>query len=90
MSSDAPVAEIPGDTRRDRVVDELRAHLGAALLDSLVKPGDDVWVRVETSAWRRVADVLRNQMGFDYFCFLSAIDWLPSPYGKGEIGRAHV
>jgi NADH-quinone oxidoreductase subunit C len=22
--------------------------------------------------------------GFDYFCFLSAIDWLPSPYGRGE------
>ena len=23
-------------------------------------------------------------MGFEYFCFLSAIDWLPSPYGRGE------
>ena len=23
-------------------------------------------------------------MGFDYFCFLSAIDWMPSPYGRGE------
>ena len=22
--------------------------------------------------------------GFDYFCFLSALDWMPSPYGKGE------
>ena len=22
--------------------------------------------------------------GFDYFCFLSAIDWMPSPFGKGE------
>ncbi|MFM7045663.1 MAG: hypothetical protein ACKOYG_08980, partial [Ilumatobacteraceae bacterium] len=52
--------------------------------DSLVKPGDDVWVRVEASAWRRVGEVLRHEMGFDYFCFLSAIDWLPSPYGKGE------
>ncbi len=84
MSSDAPVAEIPGDTRRDRIVDDLRVHLGASLLDSLVKPGDDVWVRVEASAWRRAGEVLRHDMGFDYFCFLSAIDWLPSPYGKGE------
>src|SRR5262245_31705630 len=23
-------------------------------------------------------------MGFEYFCFLSALDWLPSPYGRGE------
>ena len=23
-------------------------------------------------------------MGFEYFCFLSAIDWMPSPFGRGE------
>ena len=23
-------------------------------------------------------------LGFDYFCFLSVMDWLPSPFGKGE------
>jgi NADH-quinone oxidoreductase subunit C len=28
--------------------------------------------------------VLREDLGFTYFCFLSAIDWLPSPYGKSE------
>jgi NADH-quinone oxidoreductase subunit C len=84
VSSDAPVAEIPGDTRRDRIVDDLRSHLGSALLDSLVKPGDDVWVRVDANSWRRAGEVLRHEMGFDYFCFLSAIDWMPSPYGKGE------
>ena len=27
---------------------------------------------------------LRNGLGLDYFCFLSAIDWMPSPYGRGE------
>ena len=84
MSSDAPVAEIPGDTLRQRIVDDLRSHIGADLIDSVVKPGDDVWVRVSTSAWRETARVLRHEMGFDYFCFLSAIDWMPSPYGKGE------
>ena len=84
MSSDAPVAEIPGDLLREGIVDGLRAHLGEALLDSLVKPGDDVWVRVRTDAWREAARVLRHEMGFDYFCFVSAVDWMPSPYGKGE------
>lgn len=84
MSSDAPVAEIPGDTLRERIVDDLRSHIGDALIDALVKPGDDVWVRVRTDAWLDTARALRQQMGFDYFCFLSAIDWMPSPYGKGE------
>jgi NADH-quinone oxidoreductase subunit C len=40
-------------------------------------------VRVDRSAWRRTAEVLAAA-GFDYFCFLSAIDWLPSPWGRGE------
>ncbi len=28
--------------------------------------------------------ILRDTLGFNYFCFLSAIDWMPSPYGRGE------
>ena len=84
MSSESStVAEIPGDTLRERIVDDLRSKIGADLVDSLVKPGQDVWVRVSTSAWKATAQALRD-LGFDYFCFLSAIDWMPSPYGKGE------
>jgi NADH-quinone oxidoreductase subunit C len=77
------VAELPGDALRERIVDDLRSKIGADLLDSLVKPGNDVWVRVATSAWKSTGRALR-ELGFDYFCFLSAIDWMPSPYGKGE------
>jgi NADH-quinone oxidoreductase subunit C len=83
-TADAPVGELPGDALRERVVDQLREHLGEALLDSLVKPGDDVWVRVRTDAWRQAGQVLHDVVGCTYFCFLSAIDWMPSPYGKGE------
>ena len=82
-STDTPIAEIPGDTLRERIVDDLRAHIGADLVDSWGKPGDAVWVRVSTNAWRRAGVALR-EMGFEYFCFLSAIDWMPSPFGKGE------
>ena len=32
----------------------------------------------------RLAGQALKAQGFDYFCFLSAIDWMPSPYGKGE------
>ena len=75
---------LPGDALREGVVSALRDALGADLLDSLIKPNDDVWVRVSTDAWQRAARVLRDTVGCDYFCFLSAIDWMPSPFGKGE------
>jgi NADH-quinone oxidoreductase subunit C len=75
---------LPGDALREGVVQALRDALGDALLDSLIKPNDDVWVRVRTDAWRTAGLVLRDTVGCDYFCFLSAIDWLPSPFGRGE------
>jgi NADH-quinone oxidoreductase subunit C len=75
---------LPGDALREGVVATLREELGDALLDSLVKPNHDVWVRVRTDAWRQAGLVLRDRLGCDYFCFLSAIDWMPSPFGRGE------
>ena len=78
------MAALPGDALRESVVDQLRSALGDALIDSLVKPGDDVWVRVRADAWQTAGYALRDTVGFDYFCFLSAIDWMPSPYGRGE------
>jgi NADH-quinone oxidoreductase subunit C len=38
---------------------------------------------VATDAWRETGEAL-YQMGFEYFCYLSAVDWMPSPYGRGE------
>jgi len=89
--SDAPVdaaadespAALPGDALREGVIDRLRADLGEGLVDSHIEPQTDLWVRVTAAAWADAAASLKAQ-GFDYFCFLSAIDWLPSPYGKGE------
>ena len=72
-----------GDTLRDDAVATLREALGDGLLDSLVKP-DDVWVRVSADAWRQAGLALRDLVGCDHFCFLSAIDWLPSPFGRSE------
>ena len=72
------------DTARDTLASSVRAALSDAVEDVLVKPGDDVWVRVKTASWRGALQTLRDSLGFDYFCFLSAIDWLPSPYGRGE------
>ena len=82
-TADAPPA-LPGDGLREQIVDQMRRTLGEGLVDSLVKPGDDIWLRVSTAAWRAAGLALRDVVGCDYFCFLSAIDWMPSPFGRGE------
>jgi NADH-quinone oxidoreductase subunit C len=66
------------------LLDQLQAELGDALVGTHVKPGLDVWARVRNDAWSHAGRVARDVLGCEYFCFLSAIDWLPSPYGKGE------
>jgi len=83
-SQGEPVAELAGDHLRESLVDRLRGVIGDALVDSHLKPGLDVWVRVRSDAWREAGLAVRDELGLDYFCFLSAIDWMPSPYGKGE------
>ncbi|MDJ0769295.1 MAG: NADH-quinone oxidoreductase subunit C [Ilumatobacter sp.] len=79
----AETPELPGDGLREGIVDALRADLGEHLLDTHLVPQDDLWVRVSAEAWAIAGAALKAQ-GFEHFCFLSAIDWLPSPYGKGE------
>jgi len=70
--------------RRAAAVERLGAELGEALVATHEAPGRGTWVRVRTDAWRTAGEVLRHRLGFEYFDFLSAIDWLPSPYGRGE------
>ena len=74
---------LASDTLRESIVESLRAAIGDDLLEVHLVPNDDLWVRVSAEAWRQAGQALRDQ-GFDYFCFLSAIDWLPSPFGRGE------
>jgi NADH-quinone oxidoreductase subunit C len=82
-STESETPALPGDGLRDGIVAALRADLGEHLLDTHLVPQTDLWVRVSSDAWALTGRSLKAQ-GFDYFCFLSAIDWLPSPYGKGE------
>ncbi len=81
-TTDEPAA-LPGDGLREGIVDDLRARIGESLLEHHISPNDDLWVRVATDAWAETGAALKAA-GFTYFCFLSAIDWMPSPYGKGE------
>lgn len=80
--TDAPAA-LASDGLREAIVADLREALGADLVDTHLVPQTDLWIRVTPAAWGTTAAVLKSR-GFDYFCYLSAIDWLPSPFGKSE------
>ncbi len=76
--AEAPVV----DTARNAAAAAFVDALGDAVVESFVKPGCDVIIRVRTDAWRQAADAARNGLGFRFFDFLSAIDWMPSPFGR--------
>jgi NADH-quinone oxidoreductase subunit C len=78
---DAPA--LPGDGLRESIVDDLRRAIGDGLVEFVLEPQDDLWIRVRPDVWAATGRALKD-IGFHYFCFLSAIDWLPSPYGRGE------
>jgi NADH-quinone oxidoreductase subunit C len=82
LSDEAKEAAPPRDDDREDMVVALRDTLGDAVIDQHVAPGDDIWVRVELGSWRAAAEAARDQLGCTYFCFLSAVDWLPSPFGR--------
>ena len=80
-ATDAEEAEAPRDEVREELLATITAELGDAVVGSHIRPGDDLWVRIERDAWRTVAEVL-SRRSFDFFDFLSVIDWLPSPFGR--------
>jgi NADH-quinone oxidoreductase subunit C len=76
--------ETPADDPHRAILDALATELGDALVASHTQNGD-LWVRVQASAWKRTAEVLRQQLGFDYFCFLSGIDWMPHTWPNPKV-----
>ena len=86
-------AEAPAAVEEPAEVDELRsgllatleAELGDGIVDSHVKAGTGLWVRVALDAWVAAAEAAKGPLGCEWFDFLSAIDWLPSPFGRYEV-----
>jgi NADH-quinone oxidoreductase subunit C len=73
----------PTDDAREAILAALAAELGDALLESHVRAGHGLWVRVQRDAWRTAAEAAKAA-GCTFFDFLSAMDWMPSPYGRYE------
>jgi NADH-quinone oxidoreductase subunit C len=82
MPEPEPEPEREPDPLRDPILAELQERLGDAIVGSEVA-GGDIWVRVDRASWRAAAETCRD-MGFDYFCFLSGLDWLQNPSLSGE------
>jgi NADH-quinone oxidoreductase subunit C len=78
-------AEAPEvDEAREAVLATLTDALGEAVVASHVAPGRGLWVRVVREAWVDAADAAKSKLGCHFFDFLSAIDWMPSPWGRYE------
>jgi NADH-quinone oxidoreductase subunit C len=71
------------------LVSELEAALGDAVIQSDVRH-DDAWIRLSRESWLAAARMLRDDLGFDYFCFLSGIDWMPSAPNAEDAEAATV
>lgn len=85
VTDEAGAAEVvAADDARAGLLEALRGELGDGLIESHIRPGDDLWVRIRTDAWATAADVAKHKLGHTYFDFLSAIDWRPSPFGRYE------
>ena len=93
MAEDTTTEAAPAvatDDRREALLAVFVEHLGEAVVDSTIKPGQGLWIRVATEAWTAAGEVARDKAGCRFFDFLSAIDWLPSPYGRYEDSSVDV
>ncbi len=83
-STDTETADAPDavDEGRSALLEAMQSELGDALVESHLNHGVDLTVRIANAAWTDTASYLRDRQRFRYFGFLSAIDWLPSPFGR--------
>jgi NADH-quinone oxidoreductase subunit C len=82
--ADADAEAEPTDELRSGLLAAFEDGLGDAVVGQYVRPGNDVWVRVRADAWHEAAELARHKLELTFFDFLSAIDWMPSPFGRYE------
>jgi NADH-quinone oxidoreductase subunit C len=80
----APEAGPAPDDLRSGLLATLEAQLGDGIVESHLKPGIGLWVRVTPEAWVDAANAAKVELGCRFFDFLSGIDWMPSPFGRYE------
>ena len=71
------------DEERDALLADLSEGLNEILIESHLRPHEDLWIRVDKNHWQDAAQIAKS-MGFAYFGFISAIDWQLAPEGRYE------
>ena len=79
--ADTDAAEAAADAEAEALLERAGGALGEALVGSHIAAGE-LWLRVDRDSWADLARWLRDEEGFTFFSFLSAIDWMPSPFGR--------
>jgi NADH-quinone oxidoreductase subunit C len=80
----SPATDAPSDELREGQLAAFTGALGDKVRGSHIQPGRELWVRVDRTAWVEAAELAKNQLGCTFFDFLSAIDWMASPWGRYE------
>ena len=70
------------DDHAEAALEILAQELDSKLLHSHIAPGRGLWIRVAIEDWRFAAKVAKESLDCKFFDWLSAIDWMPSPYGR--------
>ena len=66
MTDEEAVEETPAvDDMREQLLNELSQNLGDILIESHLRPHEDVWLRVKIDAWQDAAMISKNS-GFEY------------------------
>lgn len=76
------VEEVQNDAVREAIAKAFADELGDGLIEQHINPGSDLWIRVAASSWVDAATFARNKLGMTWLDFISAIDWMPSPFGR--------
>jgi len=81
-TDDAVEEEVKTDPVREAIAKAFADELGDAFLEQHINPGSDLWIRIDRSAWVKAAAFARNKLGMTWLDFISAIDWMPNPFGR--------
>jgi len=85
MSVEAETEEeevVETDAVREAIATAFEEELGDGFVEQHIVPGKDLWVRVSAEAWVDAARFARDKLGMTWLDFISAIDWMPNPYGR--------
>jgi len=81
---EAGAQDAPIDEARSALLEAVTEELGDAVVDSHLIAGKDLWLRVTNESWVDAAAYLRDRQRFRFFDWLSAIDWMESPFGRSH------